>query len=87
MASWHLVGASGVVFSAGAAAAPLLRELPGGAPLAWLAERSPNPVEWAYARVAGARGGLGARLSADTIERADRLIAERQAAWPRDPLP
>jgi predicted DCC family thiol-disulfide oxidoreductase YuxK len=87
MASWHLVGADGSVASAGAAAPPLLRLLPAGAPLAWLLERAPAVVERAYARVAGARGGLGARLTSAAIARADRLIAERQAARASDPLP
>ncbi|MGH2986121.1 MAG: DCC1-like thiol-disulfide oxidoreductase family protein, partial [Solirubrobacterales bacterium] len=39
MASWHLIGPDGSVASAGAAAAPLLRLLPGGRPLAALADR------------------------------------------------
>ena len=80
LASWHLVGADGGVASAGAAAAPLLRLLPGGAAPAWLFERAPGVVERAYARIAGARGLLGRRLSAAAIARADRLIAARQPA-------
>jgi predicted DCC family thiol-disulfide oxidoreductase YuxK len=80
LASWHLVAADGVVASAGAAAAPLLRLLPGGAPLASLCERAPVAVERAYARVADARGPLGRLLSDCAIARADRLITERQPA-------
>ncbi|HEY8001323.1 MAG TPA: DCC1-like thiol-disulfide oxidoreductase family protein [Solirubrobacterales bacterium] len=87
MASWHLVGADGSVASAGAAAPPLLRLLPAGASLAWLLARAPALSERAYARVAGARGRLGARLTPAAIARADRLIAARQAAQAGDPLP
>lgn len=78
MGSWHLVAADGLVASAGGAAAPLLRLLPGGSWLAWLLERLPGPVEWAYRRVADARGFLGRGLSEAALGRADRLIAERQ---------
>ena len=87
MESWHLVGADGSVLSAGAAAPPLLRMLPAGAPLAWLLERAPALVQRAYAHVAGARGRLATRLTGKAIARADRLIAERQAARAGDPLP
>ena len=41
MASWHLV-VDGDVYSGGAAAAPLLRLLPGGRPLAPSWPRSPG---------------------------------------------
>jgi predicted DCC family thiol-disulfide oxidoreductase YuxK len=80
MGSWHLVDADGVRSSAGAAAAPLLRLLPGGRPLAALADRFPSAVERAYRRISGARSKLGPRLSSGAIARADRLIAARQAA-------
>jgi predicted DCC family thiol-disulfide oxidoreductase YuxK len=79
MASWHLVGPDGRVQSAGGAFAPLFRLLPGGGPLAWLADRFPRIVDGIYSRVAGARGSLGPRLSANAIARADRLIASRVA--------
>ncbi len=78
MASWHLVGADGGVASAGAAAAPVLRLLPGGAPLAWLFARLPGPIEWSYRRVVEFRGPLGRGLSEAALARADRLIAERR---------
>lgn len=87
MDSWHLVGADGSVFSAGAAAAPLLRLLRAGAPLAWLFEHAPGLVEAVYTRVAGARGTLGGRLGARALERADRLIAARQPTRGPDRLP
>lgn len=80
MRSWHLVGADGTVESAGAAAAPLLRMLPAGAPLARLFELAPGSVAAAYRRVSGARGRLGPRIPRGSVARADRLIAERQAA-------
>jgi predicted DCC family thiol-disulfide oxidoreductase YuxK len=56
MASWHLVTADGAVYSAGAAFPPLLRRLPGGRPLAWLAAALPGPTERAYRYVARTRG-------------------------------
>jgi predicted DCC family thiol-disulfide oxidoreductase YuxK len=77
MASWHLVGEDGSVVSAGQAAAPLLRLLPGGSPLAAVCERFPSAVERAYARVVSLRGPLGRRLGDRTLARADRLIADR----------
>lgn len=58
MASWHLVEADGSVHSAGAAFPPLLRILPGGRPLAWLAARFPRAIERAYQRAARTRGPL-----------------------------
>ena len=80
MRSWHLVDADGTVQSAGAAAPPLLRMLPAGAPVAWVFERAPSAVAAAYRRVSGARGRLGPRIPRGSVARADRVIAERQAA-------
>ena len=60
-ASWHVV-AGGEVRSAGAAAAPVLRLLPGGRPLAWLAERLPRTTELVYRWVTARREQLGAML-------------------------
>lgn len=59
--AWHLAGPEGTVRSAGAAAAPLARLLPGGRPLARLFDRFPRATERAYRFVAGNRGTL-ARL-------------------------
>lgn len=59
MGSWHLVLEDGTVRSGGAAMAPLLRMLPGGRPLAALAEALPGPTERAYRLVARHRGRLG----------------------------
>jgi predicted DCC family thiol-disulfide oxidoreductase YuxK len=78
MASWHLVGPDGVVRSGAAAAAPLLRLLPGGRVPARSAELAPGVVEWTYGRVVDLRGELGRLLSDRAIARADRLIASRR---------
>lgn len=56
MASWHLVGPGGRVHSGGDAAAPLLRLLPGGRPLAALAAAFPGLTRRAYRWVADNRG-------------------------------
>jgi predicted DCC family thiol-disulfide oxidoreductase YuxK len=46
--SWHLVLPSGEVLSAGEAAEPLTRLLPGGRPLAWLFRTFPRFTERTY---------------------------------------
>src|SRR3954454_11581162 len=56
--SWHLV-THGRVRSAGRAVSPLLPGLPGGRPLATLAELSPGATDAAYRWVARHRGLLG----------------------------
>jgi len=53
--SWHLVTAGGELFSAGAAAEPLARLLPGGRPFAALFHAFPALTARAYAYVAGHR--------------------------------
>ncbi|HEY1833983.1 MAG TPA: DCC1-like thiol-disulfide oxidoreductase family protein [Solirubrobacteraceae bacterium] len=58
MASWHLVTEDGQRYSAGRAAAPLLRLLPGGGPLARLADAFPSATDAGYEFVAGHRGAL-----------------------------
>ena len=55
MASWHLVDPEGTVWSAGAAAAPLFRLLPGGGLLALIAAAVPGFTEWLYRLIAGNR--------------------------------
>jgi predicted DCC family thiol-disulfide oxidoreductase YuxK len=57
--SWHLITDSGELYSAGAAAAPLARVLPGGRPLAALFAASPGSTEAAYRFVANHRSGIG----------------------------
>ncbi len=59
MSSWHLVTPDGQVYSAGAAAPPLLRLLPGGRPLALLLAAFPAVTERAYRAVAHHRDRLG----------------------------
>ena len=77
LSSWHLVDADGQRHSAGAAAAPLLRTLSGGAPLAALLERFPSATEGAYAWVAAHRGRLGRLIPAAAKRRADVRIRQR----------
>jgi predicted DCC family thiol-disulfide oxidoreductase YuxK len=77
MASWHLVAPGGSTVSGGAAAAPLLRLLPGGRPLGALAARAPRPIEAAYGWVTRNRGRLARPLGEGALARADALIAER----------
>ncbi len=57
--SWHLIGPGGERHSAGAAAAPLARLLPLGAPFAFLFALLPGLTERAYRWVAGNRDLLG----------------------------
>jgi hypothetical protein len=78
MASWHLVLPDGRVRSAGAAFPPLLRELPGGAPLAALAERFPGAAERGYALVAGHRSLIGSGLPDGVRRWADATIDRRR---------
>ncbi len=80
LGSWHLAEPGGEVRSAGAAFEPLLRELPGGRPLAAIAARAPRLTERAYRLVSGNRTPLGRRLTGGAKTRADERIAHRQAA-------
>ena len=61
LSSWHVRTADGEVYSAGAAVPPLMRLLPGGAPLAVLASAFPAATERVYRWVADRRGRLGRR--------------------------
>jgi predicted DCC family thiol-disulfide oxidoreductase YuxK len=56
--SWHLVQPEGTVVSAGAAAEPLARLLPGGRPLALLFRTFPRATERVYRWVADHRPAL-----------------------------
>ena len=79
MSSWHLVTSDGSVSSAGDAFGPLLRLLPGGRPLAALAEVSPRLSERAYRLVADHRSAFGRPITSGAKRRADRRIAAREA--------
>ena len=63
--SWHLVDGRGVRFSAGAAAAPLARLLPGGRPLAVLFSAFPRTTERAYRYVAEHRDRWASWIGVD----------------------
>jgi predicted DCC family thiol-disulfide oxidoreductase YuxK len=67
-ASWHLVAPDGRRHSGGDAVAPMLRLLPGGAPLAALASAAPGATRVAYRWVSRHRGRLG------------RILGERACA-------
>jgi predicted DCC family thiol-disulfide oxidoreductase YuxK len=62
LASWHLVTLDGRRYSGGAAAAPLARLLPGGPPVALLADTFPRTTDRLYRWVARNRDSLGRRL-------------------------
>jgi predicted DCC family thiol-disulfide oxidoreductase YuxK len=59
MASWHLVTADGPVYSAGAAAPPLLRLLPGGSAPAAVLSAFPGMTDRVYRFVARHRDRFG----------------------------
>lgn len=62
LASWHLVTPDGRRFSGGAATGPMARLLPGGAPVAFLAETFPRSTDRLYRWVARNRDTLGRQL-------------------------
>jgi predicted DCC family thiol-disulfide oxidoreductase YuxK len=62
MATWHLVTPDGRVRSAGRAVAPLLRLLPAGTPLAFVAESFPKTTDRLYDWISRHRGRLGSLL-------------------------
>ena len=64
--SWHLVSADGRVTSAGAAVPRVLELLPGGKPLAAVADRFPTITERAYRWIADRRERVGRLLGQDT---------------------
>jgi predicted DCC family thiol-disulfide oxidoreductase YuxK len=77
LASWHACEGGWPVSSGGAALAPVLARLPGGAPLAGVAERFPRASESLYRFIATRRVGLGGLISQASKERARALIATR----------
>jgi predicted DCC family thiol-disulfide oxidoreductase YuxK len=76
MASWHLV-IDGRVYSGGAVAAPLLRLLPGGRPLALVVAAFPGLSDRAYRLAARNRDGLGRLAGARCAVESGRGKAER----------
>jgi predicted DCC family thiol-disulfide oxidoreductase YuxK len=62
LASWHLVTPDGRRYSGGAAAGPIARLLPAGAPIAFLAGTFPRTTDRLYRWVARNRDVLGRRL-------------------------
>jgi predicted DCC family thiol-disulfide oxidoreductase YuxK len=77
LASAHVVEPGGGVRSGGAVAGPVLRELPGGGPLARLAERMPRLTDRGYRAVANRRSSLGRLVTARARRWAERRIADR----------
>ncbi|MBA3306224.1 MAG: DUF393 domain-containing protein [Thermoleophilaceae bacterium] len=77
LASAHLAPAGAAPLSGGAAAGPVLRELPGGAALAALADRLPGATERGYGWVAANRGPLSRLVPRAVSKRADALVRER----------
>ncbi len=64
--SWHLALPTGELRSAGAAAAPLVAQLPAGRPLAFVFERFPRATDRAYRFVANHRDWFARRLRVDS---------------------
>ena len=79
-ASWHLVSPDGRRWSAGAAAPPLLRLLPGGRALAAMLERAPRLTERAYRWVADHRSWFSRLIPESARARADRRIDQAAAS-------
>jgi predicted DCC family thiol-disulfide oxidoreductase YuxK len=79
MASWHFVGDDGRVYSGGEAFAPLLRLIPGGAPLSRALDAVPAVAELGYRAVAGRRSFFGRLIPASSKARArERIDAAAQ---------
>ena len=79
LASWHLVTPTGRRYSGGAAAAPMARLLPAGAPVAFLADTFPRSTDRLYRWVARHRDALGRRLG----EQACAVDPSRRSERPR----
>ena len=74
-------GDAGLV-SGGAAAGPVLRLLPAGAPLADLADRIPGATDRGYRWVAENRGRLSRLVPGVLKDQADGLVREREQLRP-----
>jgi len=77
LASAHLAPPGAEPVSGGAAAGPILRELPGGAPLSTLAYRLPGAADRSYRWVAANRGRLSRLVPHAVSVRADALVRDR----------
>ena len=75
-ASWHLVSPDGRRWSAGAAAPPLLRLLPGGRGPAAILARAPGATERTYRWVADHRSTFSKLIPDRAKQRADGRIAQ-----------
>jgi predicted DCC family thiol-disulfide oxidoreductase YuxK len=78
-ASWHLIDPAGNRTSAGAAAPPLLRLLPGGAIPANVLARFPRQTERAYRAVADNRAAIGRWIPSRVKRRATETVGHRGA--------
>jgi predicted DCC family thiol-disulfide oxidoreductase YuxK len=76
-ASWHLIDPAGHRASAGAAGAPVLRLLPGGALPAAALHRVPAQTERLYGFVAGHRSAIGPWIPDAVKRRATQLVRRR----------
>jgi predicted DCC family thiol-disulfide oxidoreductase YuxK len=79
-ASWHLAAPDGRRWSAGYAAPPLLRLLPGGRAPAAALGAAPGLTDRVYRWVAEHRSTFSNLLPERSKERADRLISSRRVA-------
>ena len=79
MASMHAVLGEGHAVSGGAALSPLLRELPGGSPLATIAARFPRAAQVVYTGVAENRSLLSKLVPRAASRKADALVTRRSA--------
>jgi predicted DCC family thiol-disulfide oxidoreductase YuxK len=78
LASWHLTGAEGTLYSGGAGIPVIFAALPFGSPLALLASRFERATSRAYEWVAAHRVLLGRPLKARPRAWAARVIADRE---------
>jgi len=78
LASAHVLDAAGRVHSGGAAAAVIARELPAGAPVAWVLAALPGPTDRAYRFVAGHRTGISRFVPSRLKRAAAAQIARRE---------
>lgn len=92
LAEAHLAPPQGEPVSGDAIAGPVLRELPGGAPLARLADRLPGAAQSTYTWVAAHRGQLSKLVPGPLLRRVDVLLSDRSryetsAGRERNPSP